>query len=680
MSLSEDDFEIALTDDDQDAEEKVQEQQPKKKKKNKRNRAASSASTGEHDLAAIRKLVNRALGEQRVAFRIGKYNNNNNDDDVLVHLDNKFARFCSIKGGDHDNTAASLFVDVAAGNVRQYCFVCKETKHLVTSKRKKKKRKKTKRPHADAEEASRNAGQSLLDLVTKHTAAVEELRKERKPNRFDPTIWHSLVDSYNAFIEPSNDDDDEDEYDTRLLHQLFETAVTQLMNLHYCFIAGGAKVQTIEQQCNMVKRNDVWELNNNFIVRLPRECENSVCMHVRFLVGQTQPQNPIQIWQRNASIQQVDRVTFDPSTTEAYPVDARVFNLFRGLTISREDAAASVPQGHNIIDLVKAFIDHITDIWYHGDGKPAKFLLQWMASIVQRPWVKMPLIPAIKGGQGAGKSIVITHFLTSILGAEHVLHCVDADSILGNFQPEKLKTNLLTFLDECTFSGDKRQASKLKALISEKTRRWEAKFLNPMEIPNYSNHFAASNLDTMASVEHDDRRGFMSECDSIYSGPQTPESRAYFKNLLAVDVKHLAHYLYTLDLSDFVPESPPSTSYMRFQKKINFNSATDWIETQLRDVDASSLYNNENQPVVLHKNALYTQYKQEYAAERYTHPLKVSAFWKTVLAIVPEMHTSRQKHGSSRVRVIQFPSLDDARKSFISYVRESTWDWDDTVE
>ena len=47
------------------------------------------------------------------------------------------------------------------------------------------------------------------------------------------------------------------------------------------------------------------------------------------------------------------------------------------------------------------------------------------------------------------------------------------------FQSEKVKTNLLTFLDECTFAGDKKQASQLKGLLSEGTRKWEAKFLNP---------------------------------------------------------------------------------------------------------------------------------------------------------------------------------------------------------
>jgi hypothetical protein len=140
-------------------------------------------------------------------------------------------------------------------------------------------------------------------------------------------------------------------------------------------------------------------------------------------------------------------------------------------------------------------------------------------------------------------------------------------------------------------------------------------------------------------------------------------------------VKHFAHYLYTLDLSDFIPESPPSTAYMRFQKKINFNSATDWIETQLRDTCASSLYNNQNQPVILHKNHLYSQYKSEYASERYNQALNAASFWKILRAIVPTMKNTRQTQGSKQIRVVQFPPLEEARKSFVSYVREQSWDW-----
>jgi hypothetical protein len=253
---------------------------------------------------------------------------------------------------------------------------------------------------------------------------------------------------------------------------------------------------------------------------------------------------------------------------------------------------------------------------------------------------------------------------------------VNVDSILGQFHPEALKTALMVFLDECTFSGDKRQASQLKAAISEKTRRFELKFQNTQTIRKYANMIAVSNLHTMVSIEHDDRRAFISEIDSRYSGGQTAESEAYFAAILALKKEHVAHYLYNVNLSTFNPAAPPSTPYLHFQKKNGFNSTLDWIETQLRELDTSLLYDYEGRANLLAKNVVYDQYRSEYAKEHYRKPQNASTFWKTLNTVVPNIRTTRSG-GAVRQRQIQFPELSTSRKAFVSYVRESTWDWED---
>lgn len=49
--------------------------------------------------------------------------------------------------------------------------------------------------------------------------------------------------------------------------------------------------------------------------------------------------------------------------------------------------------------------------------------------------------------------------------------CAINQSVTGSFQEDKVKTHLLTFLDECTFAGGKKQSSVLKGLSSETKRR-----------------------------------------------------------------------------------------------------------------------------------------------------------------------------------------------------------------
>jgi hypothetical protein len=652
---AEDEFEIELSDGEEVKDDDVRHEETPNTKK--RKNAADPTHT------VIKKLVNKAMGQPRVPFKLGKRMDSGG---VVVHLEGKYSRFCSIQNKHHTNVAASLIVDVEAGSVRQTCFKCKQTNVLLKSSQKKKQKKSTKKGN-DATTIA--AGKIMLDLVEKHRLKVESLRKARLPNEWDPSMWVELVDMYSVLY------DDDTEYNEAALLKVFEDAVTLDLNIFFQMVTGGSRIEILEQQCERAKNDDdVWENRNLFLSKLPVQVEIMMGAYVKTMPGPKQKQEtPMTIWLRNSKQAKVKRIVFDPSPD--IEISPHVFNLFRGLAVTKEQAAASIPDGANVEDLIKPFLDHVTYIWYRGNLPAAQFMLRWMASLVQRPWIKMKIMPALFGGQGAGKGLII-QILKSILGCEHFHHCINVDSLLGKFHPEGLKTALLIFLDECTFSGDKQQASLLKGEISEKTRRFELKFQNAVTLRNYANMIAVSNLHTMVSIEHDDRRTFISELDSRFSGGQTAVSEKYFAAILALKKEHVAHYLYNVDLSTFNPAAPPSTPYLRFQKKNGFNSTIDWIETQLRELDTSLLYDHDGRAKLLRKNVVYDQYRSEYATQQYRKPQNASTFWKTINTVVPNIQATRSG-GAVRQRQIQLPALSNARKAFISYVRETHWDWDD---
>ena len=311
----------------------------------------------------------------------------------------------------------------------------------------------------------------------------------------------------------------------------------------------------------------------------------------------------------------------------------------------------------------------------------------------------MATAPVLKGGQGAGKGIIIQK-IGDILGAEHFLGVTNVDAVTGNFQEEKVKTNLLTFLDECTFAGDKRQSSVLKGLISETRRKWEAKFVNPVRIANHSNYIVASNYDQIVYVEEDDRRWVCIEVDSKYAGPQTPESKAYFDQLAAVPAASFAKFLYNYDLSGFNPRAPPSTEYQRHQKTINFGSVTAFVEHCLRrghftehqeapyscsalDINDDSTIDDDEEsdgPTMIHEALKSTvfEYYLFFCAERGIRRTTIDkAFWRKVKTLVPGYSEHRRSRHTGRQRVVAFPSLVEARDCFATAIHEASWDWDE---
>ena len=314
--------------------------------------------------------------------------------------------------------------------------------------------------------------------------------------------------------------------------------IVSYMNQWICIIRRSTgKPNIIEEVRRPERKNRVTEetqLVTHFIIRSPQDAVTAYNKFRQMLHGEKQPQNPMERWLAHHKSREFDYIDFDPSGNTP---QKSMFNLFRGLAISREKSIEDKEQA-------KIVTDHVLNIWCKGAEELCAFLLDWMAHLVQRPGEKMIAAPVLKGGQGAGKGIII-QMLGDILGHEHFIAATRLESITGTFQEDKIKTNLLTFLDECTFAGDKKQSSVLKGLLSEQYRRWEAKFVNPIRVKNYSNFIVASNYDEIVLVEHDDRRWFCLEVDSKYAGPQTPESAAYFNRLSSVDVRHFAHFLYT---------------------------------------------------------------------------------------------------------------------------------------
>jgi hypothetical protein len=313
-------------------------------------------------------------------------------------------------------------------------------------------------------------------------------------------------------------------------------------------------------------------------------------------------------------------------------------------------------------------------------------MLDWFAHLIQRTGIKMKVVPVIKAGQGAGKGIIISLFIKSIIGVSSYVHVSDVDTVLAGFQDDSAKTSLLTFLDEATFSGDKKQASKLKALITEATKRFEQKFVNAIFLSNLSNYFIASNYDHIVHVEHDDRRYWCFEADNKYTGKQTTESKAYFDRLSSCPPEAFAKFLYERDISQFNPCAYPSTDYLLEQKLLNFDSVQTFIEHILRfkelpnvcisvfQIDSSKQEPQKTGIIDVDKSKFYQAYL---AFTRTTANRRVeveSAVMKRILRIVGDkgLTVSRPVVDTKRCRQWHI-NIEEARKGFCAYTKEPNW-------
>jgi hypothetical protein len=381
----------------------------------------------------------------------------------------------------------------------------------------------------------------------------------------------------------------------------------------------------------------------------------------------------IEVWLEHHRQKEADVVIFNPKTTNEIVDDE--FNLFRGFEITREMA-------EECDEDVEPILTQIRYIWCRDNLVEYEYMLNWFATVLQKPWIKTRVTPILSGSQGAGKGVIIEKF-GEILGAASFIQYTSSDKVLANFQMDSVKTNIFSLLDEVTFAGDKKQASALKGLISEKRRIWEAKFINAISIESYTNFFMLSNYNNVARVEAGDRRYFCMECDSRYAGPQTDEIAEYFDRILAVPAAAFAKFLYNRDLTGFNVSRIPNTDYGAFQKELNLDPPLMFLDKFLKDdmtfdndpLSASDWisFPDDTMACIIEKDVFFNMYLAMCTRDKVRYPGPPAEFWKQIKSVIKGTTEPSKKPAGRRSIPITFPVISVCKAAFATHMREPKW-------
>lgn len=264
--------------------------------------------------------------------------------------------------------------------------------------------------------------------------------------------------------------------------------------------------------------------------------------------------------------------------------------------------------------------DHLLAIICHGNEEHFKWLLNWMAALVQFPGRHAFTAIVLRGGQGTGKG----HFAHLMLGAlfhkQQYLHILGAGMLTGRFN-EHLSGKVYVFADESTWGGDAQAAEKLKGMVTESTIPIERKFLPLVEEPSALHIVIASNNEWPISIPMDDRRFFVLDVaetkrqDDSYFTPLRVELRD--GGLAAMLHELLAH-----KIDEHALRHPPSTKGKREVMTQSLKPIERWwFELLLRGAVPRTVYGQDSSggptekviyewPTTIEKEKLHDNYMQ----------------------------------------------------------------------
>jgi hypothetical protein len=182
------------------------------------------------------------------------------------------------------------------------------------------------------------------------------------------------------------------------------------------------------------------------------------------------------------------------------------YNIWTGFPI--EDLAKDIEpkDPHRILELISILANY--------DEACVKYIIDWLAQIIQEPGRKSGTMLIFKSEQGAGKGTLFK-IMEQILGefsGESNNPAVDIFGTHGNMHVNKL----LCSLDEVKSSDTAGSLNRLKNLITSERTQYNEKFSKQVQIANHARFMISTNASIPIHIEDgdSDRRLVVIECSN----------------------------------------------------------------------------------------------------------------------------------------------------------------------
>lgn len=213
-------------------------------------------------------------------------------------------------------------------------------------------------------------------------------------------------------------------------------------------------------------------------------------------------------------------------------------------------------------ELFRRLIDHL---FYTTTADVRDWFLRWLACPIQRPGVKLYTAAVLHGVKtGTGKSFV-GYCMKEIYGQN--FREIRESDLHGNFN-EWARDAQFILGDDVTGSDKRAHADRLKAMITQKELRVNAKFLPSYTVTDCVNYLFTSNQPDAFFLEDQDRRFFVHE---VTVDPLPVEFYHELEAWITSEEGRnaLHYYLLHLPLGDFDPRNPAKVTESKMNM-INF--------------------------------------------------------------------------------------------------------------
>ncbi|SFI90767.1 DUF5906 domain-containing protein [Albimonas pacifica] len=345
-----------------------------------------------------------------------------------------------------------------------------------------------------------------------------------------------------------------------------QDALVAEMNETHCGVLHGGKFQVFMMEHDDAFHRDVW-------VPYSREAFAQFYEDERVPLPDT-PRSKFpskaDVWLKSPDRRKYRGIVLDPESRREN--DAKL-NLWRGWAVEPKPGDWS---------LMRELIDKVL---CDGDREGARYVRRWIAYMFQKPWLSPEAAIVFRGKEGTGKG-TLARALMRIAGA-HGLTVSSSQQFAGRFNAH-LRDVVFLFADEAVAPTDKEGNSVLKQLVTEPVISYEGKGKDIVPGRNMVHIMMASNERWVVPAGPEARRYYVSEVSDARRNDRGFFGRLW-KQMEAGGYEAMLHDMLAMDLGDWTPANPPSTSALGEQKLMSADPLTQFWEQRLARGDLASL-------------------------------------------------------------------------------------------
>lgn len=242
---------------------------------------------------------------------------------------------------------------------------------------------------------------------------------------------------------------------------------------------------------------------------------------------------------------------------------------------------------------VRQFLRHIYVLLCSGDHAAAQHVIKYYAYILQNPGVQTRIVPIFQGKEGTGKNLV-NDTIASIFGPVAAEPNADI-SVLCGWNSSLVGKLFVVFNEVNTLSPA--EQGRLRSAVTESSITRRQKYIDDRAMANSMNIVILTNQETglINKTGSDARRWLylltspVPDYDSTlyfraFASFLGRDGRSWLKTGVTPGILAVAHFLYRLDISDFVPSMLPKETLGRSRALLTqMDSLQDWFYSLLRE-------------------------------------------------------------------------------------------------